>query len=721
MGRPKGKRGAMDCLPGLVWSCDATGAVETHNQACRDYGIEPGRRWSEQEVMHADDREAFSREWPGETQARLRGPDQEYRWFLFRTSPRPEGGCWGLCLDIDERKWSEDLVACEKRLLEMIGQGQPLHRILETFCRLFDELSGDTMSAILLWNPASQTLRRAAGPNLPPAYRDGRVVDLRPGPMAGSCGTAAYVREPVFVEDITTDPRWADYYPYQLSHGIRSSWSMPILDGDGQVLGTFAIMADRPRKPGPKHVSILERFRQLARLTIERSRAEEAIRRSRAYLTEAERLSHTGALGWSRETGELTWSEETCRIFDLQAPLSLASLVARVHPEERDHVQRTLESLQVDCFLSTRLLLPDGSQRPIELVLQAHPREFVGAVLDVSERKQSEANLQRQTAALAQLVGAGQQALDHLAEQPDLEGLIGKMLSLCFDYFGAEGACVSLSEGLSLRLERGEERPQRKLPIERPGQVQIPLLFRNQSSGTLLLSFAQERRLSSDEELLSHALANHLVLLLELLRISERARKAVLLDERERVARELHDTLAQCFTGIVLQLEAAAGAEEAGLHVQRATQLARAGLQEARRSVHAMRPQALLQQDLAQALGSMLQAMTAGTSIRAAFHVEGIRTELAAEVEESLLRVGQELVTNSLRHARAGQLQLLLGFEVGQLRLQAHDDGQGFEPDHRGDGMGLEGIRQRVHSLGGRFEVDSQPGQGARLQVTVPL
>ena len=713
----------MDSLPGLIWNCDASGRLEFLNQACLDYGIRAGQAWVDQGLMHPDDRARFQSDWPLETQARLCGPDQEYRWFLFRLTPRPEGGWWGLCLDIDERKWSEDLVACEKRLLEMIGLGQPLPRILEAFCQHFDELSGDTMSAILLLNAGSQTLRRAAGPNLPPAYRDGRLVDLVPGPMAGSCGTAAYTRQPVFVDDITTDPRWTDYYSYQLSHGIRSSWSMPILDQSGQVLGTFAIMADRVRKPSTKHINILERFRHLARLTIERARAEESIRRSRAYLAEAERLSHTGSFGWSRDTGELNWSDETFRIFALdryQAP-SFEQLALRVHPEDRDQFMAALESLQDDCFLTTRLLLPDGVIRHIELVLQASPREFIGAVLDVSERKQSEANLQRQTVALTQLVSAGQQALDHLAEQPNLEALIGKMLGLCFDYFDAASTRVRLGEGHHLSFERGDQRPH-LTPLEpapAKHEVHIPLVFRNQSSGSLILVFDRERRLSSEEELLAHALANHLVLLLELRRISQRAQARLLVDERNRMARDVHDTVAQAFTGILWQLEAAD--PDTNPHLARAAQLARSGLQEARRSVHALRPQALDQQDLVGALETMLSAMTAGTTVEAAFEVEGDRVVLSPEVDENLLRIGQELITNSVRHARASHFHMVLCFQDGQLSLEARDNGQGFANPPGTDGMGLDGIRERAALLGGTFQFDSQPGAGSSLRVTIPL
>lgn len=695
----------MDCLPGLIWNCDAQGKLAYLNQECLDYGVQPHKSWSEQDLMHPDDRFVFSARWPAENQARLCGPDQEFRWFLFRLSPHPDGGWWGLCIDIDDRKWSEDLVACEKRLLEMIGQGLPLPRILETFCQLFDELSGDTMSAILLLNPASKTLRRAAGPNLPPAYRDGRAVDLTPGPMAGSCGTAAFTREPVFVDDITTDPRWADYYTYQFSHGIRSSWSMPILDSAGEVLGTFAIMADRIRKPTPKHVNILERFRQLARLTIERTRAEEGMRRSRAYLNEAERLSRTGSFGWSRETGELNWSEETFRIFDLdftQTP-TLELLAPRLHPEDREAVLEVLQNGQEDCFLAARLILPDGSLRHIELLLQANPKEFVGAVLDVTERKQSEANLQRKSAALTQLVSAGHQALDHLADQPDLEALINRMLALCFEYFQATGTRLILEESLVYCSEH---------------EVSIPLVFRNQSSGSLILQFGEPRRLSGEEELLAHALANHLVLLLELRRIAERAQATLLFQERTRMARDVHDTVAQAFTGILLQLEAADRQSDPNLN--RAVQLARNGLQETRRSVHAMRPQALDQHDLSGALQSMVSAMTAGTAVEVSFQVRGEKVSLLPEVDENLLRMGQELVTNSVRHSRATRLELLLAFEPGQLRLQARDNGCGFTDPSRGDGMGLLGVRERAASLGGSFQWESQPGSGSCLQIVLP-
>jgi signal transduction histidine kinase len=214
----------------------------------------------------------------------------------------------------------------------------------------------------------------------------------------------------------------------------------------------------------------------------------------------------------------------------------------------------------------------------------------------------------------------------------------------------------------------------------------------------------------------------------EIVERTRQERQAAVLEERTRMARDLHDTLAQGFAGIVMQLEAAEDAlredpEAAQAHIFRARTLGRESLAEARRSVWELRPQALEQGDLATALARSITQLTAGTSVEAEFSLHGAPRALPPEVEEHLLRIGQEAVSNALIHAQAHSIQVTLTFDPQKVQLCVEDDGQGFDPLRvpGRSGFGLVSMRERAERLGGELTATSQPGQGTKLLVVVPV
>lgn len=210
------------------------------------------------------------------------------------------------------------------------------------------------------------------------------------------------------------------------------------------------------------------------------------------------------------------------------------------------------------------------------------------------------------------------------------------------------------------------------------------------------------------------------------LRSSEEQRHTAVMDERNRMARDMHDTLAQGFTGVIVQLQAAehaiahGSASDADVHIHRAGELARQSLGEARRSIRGLRPQALESGHLCAALESMLRHVTADTTLRPEFIVRGEPRVLAPVTEENLLRIHQEILTNSLKHAAATTLKATLSFEEDALRLLVQDDGGGFDPTKKHDGLGLVGIRERVHQLGGELSIDTRIGTGTTTSVVLP-
>jgi signal transduction histidine kinase len=197
--------------------------------------------------------------------------------------------------------------------------------------------------------------------------------------------------------------------------------------------------------------------------------------------------------------------------------------------------------------------------------------------------------------------------------------------------------------------------------------------------------------------------------------------------ERNRIARDIHDTLAQGFTGVILQLEAVEEATsqrlvaKAGEHLTRASELAREGLREARRSVWALRPQTLEEKDLCEALRDLIQKLTAGTPVRMEFIVQGKPRDLPMKWEENLLRIGQEVLTNVLRHARASKFETELAFNDEEVRLNLRDNGSGFDPAGTYDGFGLQGMRERVEGMGGQLAIQSAKGEGTTISIVLPL
>jgi PAS domain S-box-containing protein len=207
-----------------------------------------------------------------------------------------------------------------------------------------------------------------------------------------------------------------------------------------------------------------------------------------------------------------------------------------------------------------------------------------------------------------------------------------------------------------------------------------------------------------------------------------KAEDALRSEERSRMARDIHDTLAHGLTAIAVQLEAARHVigirpDEVAAHVGNALQLAREGLREARRSVQALRPEALETGDLAEALQRLVGCRSAGRPEKFHFRLHGRPRPLPGDTEAHLLRVGQEALTNVLKHARAANVLVELGYD-DDVRLHVEDDGQGFDPEgqaSRGEGVGLTGVKERAERMGARLVIRSSSGGGTAITVTVPV
>jgi PAS domain S-box-containing protein len=455
-------RRIVDAIPGLAWSCAPNGDFDYFNQRWCDYSgmsLADACNGGWRDAIHPDD---FDRvyQWglerrrtgqAGEVEARLRRSDGEFHWFLISTEPEPNyaGAAvprwYGQQTDIDGRKRAEALLAGQKQLLEMVAGGCSVNVVLEALCELLEKTINRCRCSVFLLDSSGTSCQLGAGPNLPASFTDalqGRPVGTG---EAGPFALAAYTKEQVIATDLTSESRWQDdWSPLALAHGFRACWSTPISSRglyhvpDGKVLGTLTVYFPEPITPTPFHLNVISQFADLAGIAIERAECEVTVRRSEAFLAEAQHLSSTGSFSWKCATGEITWSDEVYRIYGLDkvVPVTLEMFTARVHPEDLPFVGETMDRARRDMQdfeFEHRLALPDGTVKYLHVV--AHMTrdkdglvEYIGAVQDVTERRRSEEALSKVRSELAHVarvmtLGALTASIAHEVNQP-LSGIV---------------------------------------------------------------------------------------------------------------------------------------------------------------------------------------------------------------------------------------------------------------------------------------------------------
>lgn len=210
--------------------------------------------------------------------------------------------------------------------------------------------------------------------------------------------------------------------------------------------------------------------------------------------------------------------------------------------------------------------------------------------------------------------------------------------------------------------------------------------------------------------------------------IRGQAQLTATLDERQRIARELHDTLEQDLMGVTLLLDDTAerlngGTSPATEPLTIARRLLRRSREESRSTIRDLRSVALEQLGLPAAIQDTLQPITAAAKLKLKFAVEGAARKLPVLIESSLLRIAHEGVSNAVKHARATRVTVRLDYGADHIRIEISDDGVGFAPeavDARAGHFGLQGIRERANKIGGTVRIASQPGSGTTLRVAVP-
>lgn len=254
----------------------------------------------------------------------------------------------------------------------------------------------------------------------------------------------------------------------------------------------------------------------------------------------------------------------------------------------------------------------------------------------------------------------------------------------------------------------------------------VPLVVRERIIGLLSIAHGRPDAYGPHDAALALAIARQAAVAIENARLHERARQAAILEERQRLARELHDSVTQALYGISLYAEAASRALADGASEAVATTLrdiretSQEALGETRLLLYELRPPLLEEHGLAGALRTRLQAVEARAGLATEFACDADE-RLPPETEQALYRLAQEALNNVLKHAHARHVSVRLGLASHGALLEIADDGVGFEPGHRGEGgFGMPGMRERTERLGGMLHVESAPGAGTRVRVEVP-
>jgi signal transduction histidine kinase len=384
--------------------------------------------------------------------------------------------------------------------------------------------------------------------------------------------------------------------------------------------------------------------------------------------------------------------------------------------------------------------------------------------------QQEEKAARQRAESVARLANASRRTLERLAVSADPDAFLGHVVTVAAEQFGAVGGGVWRTETdgstrIVVSLEDGQVLPQGRSPlptieitpqalkelIARGREVAIddaetiatkppyanfreylaskgvkavlrmPLFLGDQFRGVMTLWLPEMRQLSAEETELAAALANQAVLAMELTRLTQSARAAAITGERNRLARDFHDTLAQGLATIILHLETAVSVcpgSAARPHITAATDLARDSLIEARRSIRALRPAGLDGRGLGDALAEVTSRLSRLSTATLRSQTHGARTPMPGDVEEALLRIATEALTNATKHARARNIDMDVMFEDRAVRLAVRDDGIGFDGSGFGQrNVGLSSMRERAHSIGAALTIASEPGGGSEVLV----
>jgi PAS domain S-box-containing protein len=425
-------RAIVDGLPALVAFTTPDGELELVNRQVLEYfdrTLEELKGWTTSDVVHPDDLPRVIASWkqsmdagqPYDIEHRIRRADGIYRWFHMRGFPLrdAEGRIvlwYSLQTDVDDRKRAEALLAGEKRLLEMVAGGDAMSGILDALCQLVESTAGGCYCSVVLVDTSGTRLEHGAAPSLPASFI-ASIIDRPVSIESSPCAMAAYLNEQVIATDLRSETRWTDdaWTGMALAHGLQACWSTPISSTTGKVLGAFALYYDQPRTPTAFHQGLIEQFTHIASIAVERAQSDTALKRSEARkaaildsaLDCIVTIDHEGRITEFNPAAERTFGHRPDEVVGKH--LADVMIPASLREQHRRGLARYLatgEARVLGRRLEMTAIRGDGSEFPVELTITRIPLDgpptFTGYLRDITDRKQSERNLRRSEAFLAE-------------------------------------------------------------------------------------------------------------------------------------------------------------------------------------------------------------------------------------------------------------------------------------------------------------------------------
>lgn len=406
-------------IDGVVFAADPATLAFTFvsDGAVRILGHQASR-WLEPgffaDHLHPDDRDRTFAACRAATDAgkdhelsyRMRAADGRWVWLHDSTRVvRDRDGrtvLRGVLLDISALKTVEALQQEQTRLIAMIAEAQPLPHILDSLLRGVEALDPEISASILLLDDDGKHLRHGAAPSLPEAYC--RLVDgFAIGPGQACCGTAAWRREMVIVEDVLTDPLWAPFREVVAPFGLRSCWSTPFFDSDGRVLGTFAIYNRQPARPRPEHLQWIAAAAHTAAICVSRTRVLQALRDEQQQTADLIENATEGVVTIDDRGVVMRWNRQAELIFDITReqtvgkPLDVALVPIADRAAHSSALQTALATGQLAAGgrpLERTALRQDGSEVHLEIALtrtwSGGRAWFTAFLRDLTERHRAE-------------------------------------------------------------------------------------------------------------------------------------------------------------------------------------------------------------------------------------------------------------------------------------------------------------------------------------------
>ena len=702
-----------------------------------------------------------------------------------RVIENPNGGPVVLivCEDITNRKRTEQLQTLQQSTLELMVAGATQSDILNALCSQVEVMVPSAICSILTLDSKDQCLRFQAGPSVPPplaAALDGMI----PGPCAGSCGTATFKREPVYVSNTATDPLWAHLQDAAKQFNIGACWSFPIYAEGKHILGSFAISSPHPHSPSSLEVQILETVSYLAGIAIRRIETEHALTESEhRYRTLYEdnpsmyfTVSSDGTVLSVNEFGanQLGYTVQELLgkpasmlfVEEDQVPVKNKLAECLKNPKDLAHweFRKIRKDRRIICVRETVRVVRNKDNEEVFLIVCD----------DITERKIIEDSLRAIAEAASTLTGVEffrflvknlatclNMKYAFLTECTDLSKQ--KLRTMAFwsgttfveniEYQIADTPCEEVIKG---EISHYQQSVQQHFPLDQDlktleveSYVGHPLftqageifghlvvmdtkpLSENSPAVPIIKLFAARAAAELERNKADSQLREAYKQTRELSARLEAAEEA----ERKRIARELHDEFGQMLTGLKFDLSWVQRrlSEQPTLtpyhslltKTRSMSKLTDELIQTVRRIATSLRPSILDDLGLIPALEWQAKDFQKRTGIQCRFTTSSEINNVSFDSDRAtaLFRISQELCTNVLRYAQASELNVDLSEENHVAVLAVQDNGRGISDQEirHPTSLGLLGIKERVAPFKGKFLIKGKSGKGTRATVYIPL